>query len=245
MQAIFAMEPSSRNSPPGFCIGCAHVASCQAGGYGKPELSGLRHIVERAAPLCDGEYLYRPSTPFRALYAVQSGMAKTVMVDIAGREKVLAFHLPGEVIGLDAASQERYDNAVVALGKTQFCRFPFAAIQKLANCQTNVQWHLMQVLSQQIRQQQLNSGDYPAEERMARFLIDLRDRRAALGLPAERLPLPMSRADIGNHLGLASETVSRVLARFRDHGIIRIDRQGLDLLDVEKLRQLYRSLLRH
>ena len=247
MQAIFSAEPSSpsRNSPPGFCIGCAHVASCQAGGYGKPELSGLRHLVERAAPLCDGEYLYRPSTPFRALYAVQTGMAKTVMVDIAGREKVLALHLPGEVIGLDAAGKDQYDNAVVALGKTQFCRFPFAAIRKLANCQTSVQWHLMQVLSQQIRQQRLSSGDCPAEERMARFLIDLRDRRAALGLQADRLPLPMSRADIGSHLGLATETVSRLLARFRDQALIRIDRHGLDLLDSAKLRNLEHSSLKH
>jgi CRP/FNR family transcriptional regulator len=247
MQTIEAMESPSllRNSPPGFCVGCAYVTCCEAGGYGKPELSGLRRLVERSGPLRDGEYLYRPSTPVRALYAVQTGMAKTVMVDIIGREKVLAFHLPGEIIGLDAASRDQYDNAVVALGKTQFCKFPFAAIRQLAHRQTNVQWHLMQVLSRQLRQSQLCSGDYPAEERMARFLIDLRDRRAALGLPAERLPLPMSRADIGNHLGLATETVSRLLARLRDRALVRIDRQGLDLLDIEKLRGLEHSPRQH
>jgi CRP/FNR family transcriptional regulator, anaerobic regulatory protein len=247
MQAIDASEAPSplRNSPSGFCIGCAHVTSCEAGGYGKPELSGLRHLVERTGPLRNGEYLYRPSTPARALYAVQTGMAKTVMVDIIGREKVLAFHLPGEAIGLDAACQGQHDTAVVALGKTQFCKFSFAAVRQLASRQTNVQWHLMHVLSRQLRQSRLGSGDYPAEERMARFLIDLRDRRAALGLPAERLPLPMSRTDIGNHLGLATETISRLLARFRDHSLIRIDRQGLDLLDSEQLRNLERSSLQH
>jgi CRP/FNR family transcriptional regulator, anaerobic regulatory protein len=247
MQAMFATESSSppRNSPPGFCVGCAYVAGCEAGGYGKPELSGLRHLVERTGPLRNGEYLYRPSTPVRALYAVQTGMAKTVMVDIVGREKVLAFHLPGEVIGLDAVFQGHHDNAVVALGKTQFCKFPFAAIRQLANRQTNVQWHLMHVSSRQLRQSQLCSGDHPAEERMARFLIDLRDRRAALGLPGDRLPLPMSRSDIANHLGLATETVSRLLARFRDHALIRIDRNGLDLLDSEHWRDREHSPLKH
>jgi CRP-like cAMP-binding protein len=64
--------------------------------------------------LGNGEYLYRPATPVRALYAVQTSMAKTVTVDVVGREKVLAFHLPGEVIGLDAACQGQYDNSVVA-----------------------------------------------------------------------------------------------------------------------------------
>jgi CRP/FNR family transcriptional regulator len=118
-------------------------------------------------------------------------------------------------------------------------------VRQLANHYPNVQWHLMQVLSRQIRQQQLASGDCPAEERMARFLIDLRDRRAALGMSAERLPLPMSRADIANHLGLATETVSRLLTRFRDQNLISIDREGLDLLDSEKLRSLENSALKH
>ncbi|MBB6188660.1 helix-turn-helix domain-containing protein [Rhodanobacter sp. MP7CTX1] len=247
MQATLASEtsPPAHTSPPGFCVGCAYVTGCEAGGFGKPELSGLRHLVERTGPLRNGEYLYRPSTPVRALYAVQTGMAKTVMVDIVGREKVLAFHLPGEVIGLDAVCQDQYDSAVVVLGKTRFCKFPFAAIRQLAHRQTDVQWHLMQVLSRQLRQSQLYSGDHPAEERMARFLIDLRDRRAALGLPTERLPLPMSRADIGNHLGLATETVSRLLARFRNQALVRIDRKGLDLLDSVKLRDLKPSPQKH
>lgn len=240
MQTIHALASASttRSSPPGFCIGCTYAPACEAGGYGKQELSGLRQVVERTGPMHNGEYLYLPSTPFRSLYAVQTGMAKTVKVDIAGREKVLAFHLPGEVIGLDAACQGHYDNAVIALGNTQFCKFPFAAITQLANRQTNMQWHLLSVLSRQIRHTQLISGDYPADERMARFLIDLRDRRAALGLPTGRLPLPMSRADIANHLGLATETVSRMLARFRDQSLVRIDRKGLDLLDTDKLRSL-------
>jgi len=240
MQPTHALTSASatREAPPGFCIGCAYASACEAGGYGKQELAGLRHVVERTGPMHNGEYLYLPSTPFRALYAVQTGMAKTVKVDIAGREKVLAFHLPGEVIGLDAACQGHYANAVVALGNTQFCKFPFVAVAQLANRQTNVQWHLLHVLSRQIRQTQQASGDYPAGERMARFLIDLCDRRAALGLPTERLPLPMSRADIANHLGLATETVSRLLARFRSQALVRIDRKGLDLLDIEKLRSL-------
>lgn len=235
---VLSSASTPRTSPPGFCLGCTYALSCEAGGYGKEELSGLRHVVERTGPMHNGEYLYLPSTPFRALYAVRTGMAKTVKVDVLGREKVLAFHLPGEVIGLEAASQDHYDNAVVALGNTQFCKFPFVGVRQLANRQTDVQWHLLQVLGRQIRQTQLASGDYPAQERMARFLIDLCDRRTALGLPAGRLPLPMSRADIANHLGLASETVSRVLARFRDQALVRIDRKGLDLLDTEKLRRL-------
>lgn len=239
--------PETRTAPhrahSASCNGCAHVAACQAGGYGKDTLASLRDIVERAGLLRDGEYLYRPRTPFRALYAVQSGMAKTVAVDSAGREQVLAFHLPGELFALDAICLGHHDNAVIALGRTQFCRFPFDRLHCLATTQPDVQWHLMHTMSRQIHQQRLSGGDYPAEERMAAFLIDLIDRRTMLGLRTDHLPLPMSRADIGNHLRLATETVSRLLARFRDAGLIQVERQGLAVLDGEGLRNVARHLL--
>ncbi len=240
-------SPSHTNvmPPSPSCVGCGHATVCQAAGYDRPELSGLRHIAERIGPLRTGEYLYRPLSPFRAIYAVQTGMAKTVAVDISGREQVVAFHLPGEIIGLDAIDREVHDNAVVALGKTQFCRFPFPAVRQISAQQPDVPWHLMHAASQRITQLQLSGGNCLAEERFAAFLVDLRDRRAMLGLSADYLPLPMSRSDIGNHLRLTTETVSRLLGRFRQRGLVSLDRQGLNILDLPALRELGQSLLVH
>jgi CRP/FNR family transcriptional regulator len=234
-----------RLTPSPSCAGCGYAPVCQASGYDRPELSGLRHMAERVGPLRTGEYLYRPMSPFRALYAVQTGMAKTVAVDVAGREQVLAFHLPGEMIGLDAMEREVHDNAVVALGKTQFCRFPYPAVRQLSSRQPDVPWHLVQSASQRISRLQLSSGNYMAEERFAAFLVDLRDRRVMLGLPGDYLPLPMSRADIGNHLRLTTETVSRLLGRLREREWIRADRTGLHILNLPALREQGLSLLMH
>ncbi|WP_426271657.1 Crp/Fnr family transcriptional regulator [Dyella kyungheensis] len=234
-----------RLTPSPSCAGCGYAAVCQASGYDRPELSGLRHMAERVGPLRTGEYLYRPMSPFRALYAVQTGMAKTVAVDVAGREQVLAFHLPGEMIGLDAMEREVHDNAVVALGKTQFCRFPYPAVRQLSGRQPDVPWHLVQSASQRISRLQLSSGNHMAEERFAAFLVDLRDRRVMLGLPGDYLPLPMSRADIGNHLRLTTETVSRLLGRMRERAWIRADRTGLHILNLPALREQGLSLLMH
>lgn len=243
LQTHHRQNGAQRMSPSPSCAGCGHASVCQVSGYDRPELSGLRHIAERIGPLRTGEYLYRPLSPFRAIYSVQSGMAKTVAVDISGREQVLAFHLPGEVIGLDAIDRELHDNAVVALGKTQFCRFPFSSVRQVATEQPQIPWHLVQAASQRISRLQLSGGNYLAEERFAAFLVDLRDRRAALGLSAEYLPLPMSRADIGNHLRLTTETVSRLLGRFRGRGYITLDRQGLFIVNLPALRELGQSLL--
>ena len=233
IETPFAQRPAARAQG---CAGCAHISACEACGYGKDALAGLRGIVERVGLLRDGEYLFRPRTPLRALYAVQAGMAKTVAVDRAGREQVLAFHLPGELFGLDAICLGYHDNAAIALGRTQLCRFPIDQLRALAAGQPEVQWHLLHTMSRQIHHQRLSGGDYSAGERMAAFLVDLLDRRAMLGLAPDHLPLPMSRADIGNHLRLATETVSRLLARFREAGWVRIERSGLTVLDVQGLR---------
>lgn len=225
------------------CAGCIHAPACQASGCGSEALAALRGIVERVGAMRHGEYLYRPRTPFRALHAVQTGMAKTVAVDRTGRERVLAFHLPGEWFGLDAICLGYHDNAAVALGRAGFCRFPFGALRALAASQPAVQAHLFHAMSRQIQRLHLLGGDGSAETRLAAFLIDLRDRRAGLGLPAGHLPLPMSRADIGNHLGLASETVSRLLARFRDAGLVGVRRTGVDVLDGQGLRDIGQAWL--
>ncbi|HEX7815363.1 Crp/Fnr family transcriptional regulator [Dyella sp.] len=223
---------------PAHCTGCHHLDTCDATGRGAEALLGLRQIVQRVALVGDGEYLYRPMTPFRAIYAVRSGMAKSVALDASGREQVLDFHLPGEWFGLDAIGLDHHENAVISLGRTQFCRFPIDALMALGSREPAVQWHLMQVMARQIRHRQLRSGDHPSDVRMAAFLIDLSDRRAALFLDARHLPLPMQRTDIANHLQLAPETVSRLLTRFRGQGLIGIDRQGVTLLDGVTLRRL-------
>ncbi|MGO4702479.1 Crp/Fnr family transcriptional regulator [Dyella sp. 2RAB6] len=238
MPVADAMQMPAAELAPTRCSGCAHLPACQAAGYGRPELHGLRCIAERVGLLRDGEYLYRPLAPFHAVYAVQAGMAKTVSVDRAGRERVLAFHLPGELFGLDAIWLGQHDNAAIALGRTQCCRFPFAALRDLANRQPEVQAHLLGAMSRLIHRQSLDAADRSAEERMAAFLVDLHERRVALGCAGALLPLPMSRADIGNHLRLATETVSRLLARYRDAELLRVTRTGVELLDVDRLRQV-------
>ena len=64
------------------------------------------------------------------------------------------------------------------------------------------------------------------------------------GYSATRLHLPMARADIANYLGLAAETVSRVLRRFQQDGLIVIDRREMEILDPARLGVLAASVLR-
>ncbi len=76
-----------------FCSACAFSDACLSVGYGKSELSQLHCLVEHVEPVRADMYAFRMGNPFRAIYAVRSGMVKTCSMDAEGREQVLGFHL--------------------------------------------------------------------------------------------------------------------------------------------------------
>ncbi len=226
-----------------FCRSCALSSACAMVGYGKPELSPLHGLMQHLGPYRAGELVFRQGDPFEAVYAVRAGTVKTRLLDRDNREHVLGFFLPGEVIGLDGIYQGRFPCDAVALDDAQFCRFSFPAMSALATRQPAVQRHLFRLLSRSLGTVNLLAGDHGADVRMAAFLVDLGDRYAARGFPGTHYQLSMSRSDMASHLGLAAETVSRTLSRFRAQGLIRVEQRVLHLCEPQRLRELGRNLL--
>ena len=227
-----------------FCSTCAFSAACLESGYDKSQLRDLHVLVEHVGPYKEGAHLFREGDPFNAIAAVRAGTVKTYVTDANGREQVQGFFLPGEVIGLNAISQARYPCNAVALDSVMLCRFSFPNIVALASRMPGLQHQLFRLLSLDIGKAALLAGNYSADERMAAFLIALSRRYSARGFSTDRFRLSMSRTDIANYLRLASETVSRVLRRFQDDGLIRVERRDLELLDRRRIEELARGVLR-
>ena len=235
--------PSNDGDAEHFCSSCAFAEACATAGYGRGELNDLHMLVEHVGPFEPGQRVFRAGDAFRALFAVRYGMIKTTMVDAEGREQVLGFYLPGELVGLAAIYPEHYPCDAIALESTECCRFSFPAMSALAARQPKVQQHLFRLLSKELGSASLLAGDHSADERMAAFLVDLGDRYAARGLSGTEFRLSMARADIANYLRLAAETVSRVLGRFRTQKLITIDGRKVALTDLPRLRELARCVL--
>lgn len=225
------------------CSTCAFSGACIAAGYTKPDLAKLHCLIEHTDSYQPREYVFRTLDPFRAIYAVRAGSVKTIVVDPEGREQVLGFYLPGEVIGLNAIYPEHYPCDAVALEATLLCRFSFPAMSDLAAHVPSIQQHLFRLLSKELGMASMLASAHSADERMAAFMIDLGHRYAAGGLPAARLQLSMSRSDIANYLGIAAETVSRVLARFREQDLIRVEGRNVEIRDAARLHELARCVL--
>ncbi len=227
-----------------FCSSCAFSAACLGTGYDKARLAELHVLVEHVGPFDAGEVIFREGEAFTSIAAVRSGTVKTFVTDASGREQVLGFFLPGEIIGLNAISVGRYPCNAVALDNVGLCRFAFPLMATLALRMPVLQQELFRLLSHDIGKAALLGGDFTADERMAAFLITLSRRLASRGFSATRLHLAMSRTDIGNYLRLAPETVSRVLRRLQQTNVVRIERREIELLDPGQLHVMGRAILR-
>ncbi len=227
-----------------FCSTCAFASACTAQGYDKPALEQLHCLVEHEGPFHENTHIFREGEQFNAIAAVRAGTVKTYVNDSEGREQVLGFFLPGEIIGLNAIHVERYPCNAVALDTVMLCKFSFPQMALLATRMPGIQRQLFRLLSEDIGKAALLAGGYTADERMAAFLISLSRRYAARGFSATRYQLTMSRTDIANYLRLAAETVSRVLRRFQDEGLVHVERRDLEVKDVPRLLALAKSVLR-
>lgn len=227
-----------------FCSTCAFSQACLAQGMDKSALRDLHVLVEHVGPFHAGDHLFREGDPFEAIAAVRAGSVKTYVVDRDGREHVLGFHLPGEVIGLDAIDGQQFPCNAVALDTVMLCRFSFPRIAQLATRMPGLQQQLFRLLSRDIGRAALLAGDWTADQRLAAFLMTLSRRLAARGFSANRFQLTMARTDIANYLRLAPETVSRVLRRFQQDGLVLVERRDVELVGLKQLEELAAPVLR-
>lgn len=227
-----------------FCSTCAFSQACLSEGMDKRALNDLHVLVEHVGPLHAGDHVFREGDRFEAIAAVRAGTVKTYVIDPDGREHVLGFHLPGEVIGLSAIDGEHYPCNAVALDTVMLCRFSFPKMAVLATKLPGLQRHLFRLLSRDIGRAALLAGDWSADRRMAAFLIAFSQRLAARGFSPNRFQLTMARTDIANYLRLAPETVSRVLRRFQMDGLLVVDRREVELVGRGQLEELAGPVLR-
>lgn len=220
------------------CKTCGLHDLCIPLGISDEELNLLEQIISRRRPLQRKEHLYRPGDRLHALYAIRSGTVKTYTLTDDGLEQVTGFHLPGELLGLDAISDGAHPCAARALETTSICEIPFDRLQELSSRIPGLQHQLFRMMSREIQTDEhfmMLLGKKSSEARMASFLLGLSNRLGARGFSRNEFNLTMSRNDIANYLGLAVETVSRLFTRFQSAGLIRVERKLIVIDDFDGL----------
>lgn len=185
-------------------------------------------MLQRSKPLQKGDYLYRVNNDFHSVFVVRAGAVKAVTISDNGDEQVTGFYLPGEIVGLDGMSEDKYTNSVLALETSSICEIPFHRFEELSQKIPNLQSHFLQLMSREITEDQrmislLSKSS--AEARIASLLLSISSCNGRRNLSANQFVLPMTRTDISNFLGLRIETESRLFARLQKNNVITIDKK--------------------
>ncbi|WP_421621886.1 fumarate/nitrate reduction transcriptional regulator Fnr [Alkalilimnicola ehrlichii] len=225
----------------GACSDCSLFNLCLPKGLDNEHVQRLDVILQRQRPLARGDVLYREGDEFRTVYAVRAGSLKTYTISREGEEQVTGFHMPGEMLGLDAVSLGAHPCEAKALETSSICELPFHELEELARAIPALQRQLLRLMSKEIFQdhEMLHAlARRNAEERLAILLLNFSQRFARRGLSATRFRLPMSRSDLSNYLGLAPETMSRLFKRFQGQGWLHSRGKEITLKDMASLERL-------
>lgn len=223
------------------CSSCCLKGVCLPCELGGAEVRRIDEITAAKRRVARGAALYHAGDRFESLYAVKSGAFKTVGISRHGDEKVTGFHLPGELLGLEAISGGSHSYNAVALEDSEVCIIPFGQLEQLANSIPALQHQLLRLVSSDISRDHglmLLLGSMTAEQRLAAFLLSQSRRHQRLGFSSSNFVLRMTREEIGNYLGLTLETVSRLLSRFQREGLIGAQQRDVELKEPERLREM-------
>jgi len=227
-----------RTCEPVACKDCGIYNLCLPLGLESADLSLLDGIVKRKAVFKRGELFFRPGKRFDHIYAIRSGSAKSYLCTEDGRTQITGFHIAGDLLGLSALAAREYTCEAMALETTSVCIVDAAQFEERALEVPSLQYQMLTIMSKQIRHDEelmLLLGKRSAEEKLAGYLIGLSRRYARRNYTPTEFQLSMSRGDIGNYLGIAEETVCRIMRRFRDENLITTHRRQIRLNDIKRL----------
>jgi CRP/FNR family transcriptional regulator len=167
--------------------------------------------------------IFAENEPSVAAYMLTHGTGRLYKMLGDGRRQIVGFALPGDFLGLPISN--RYSCSLDAISQVATCKFltePFLAFLK-ANPKSL--YSMLQASLHETnvaREHMLLLGRGTAEEKVTEFIISWRERVGRGDVLSNLVPLPMSRNDIADFLGLTIETVSRVLAKLEREDVVRL-----------------------
>ena len=199
------------------------------------------HLLIQRRIVHAGDCVYRAGERFDCLYIVNSGFFKIVNLSDDGREQVVALHFKGDWFGLNGIASGRYGCDAVAMDTGEVWAIRYSEFMTACAKQPSLLDVLHRAMSREIARDQdsmLSLCTLSADARVADFLRYWADALSQRGLRTDRITLRMSRAEIGNYLGMKLETVSRALSRLERGQVIRFDQKGRRDIEIPRVDAL-------
>ena len=221
------------------CSQCSLNELCFPHGMNEEGINELDKVVDRCSSDKVGDYLYRDGDVCNAIYAVRSGSIKTTKQNAAGEVQIVGFHLPGELLGFDGFATDQHGCSAQFLETSSVCKLPLNSLESLCHTIPSLQNQMRRIMGLEVKNDHellLMLGKMSADEKLATFFLNISSRMKQRNWKELEFNLSMPRQDIANYLGLAVETVSRLMTQFHDKGLIEVDKRNIKINDIDKLK---------
>ncbi|MES9963507.1 MAG: helix-turn-helix domain-containing protein [Candidatus Sedimenticola sp. 20ELBAFRAG] len=223
------------------CQNCGLDPICSILDYAEEESGVPDGVLLRRRPVSRGETIFRKEDPFHSLFAVKSGSFKTYVPRFDHTDQVVGFHLAGEMLGCEGMASEVYPYTARALENSSVCELRLEKLTGAGRPVEALQKGIIELLGKEVafsHELIASMVHQTSEQRVAGFLLSISSRLDRRAMPSSEFNMGMSRSDIGNFLGLAGETVSRVLTKFQKQGMIRLKHKRVTILDGAAVQHL-------
>lgn len=186
-----------------------------------------------------GDRVYRPGQIFESLYVVRFGYLKVALSNPEGDERILSFPMRGNLLGSEGICDGIYQTESIALTDCELIVIPFRRLLAAVRIYPELEGIVYMSISRELTEERVGaslSSPLRSQGRVALFLETIARRHAACGYSSKEILLPMTRHDVGCHLGLTLETVSRALSALAATGAIAVRRKNIRILKPELLR---------
>jgi CRP-like cAMP-binding protein len=185
-----------------------------------------------------GQVLFLQDSKPHGLYCIKKGKVKIYRRGSEGKEQIVRLANDADVVGYRALlSNENYQCGAAALEETTLCYVPKHMVEHLMEDNTHIYKKMVNLLASDLKQAEHKLSDLaqkPVRERVAESLFLLKGKYG-LESDGQTLNVVLSREELANIVGTATESLIRVLSDFKKEGIVELEQKRIKILDEDHL----------
>lgn len=185
-----------------------------------------------------GQIIFNSGAYPHGLYCVNEGKIKIFRIGDEGKEQIVRLARGGDILGYRALlSGDKYSSSAEALDDCKICFIPQSAFLKLLEGNGILSMQLMKLLSEDLKHAEHRITDIaqkPVRERVAEALLYLQ-QTYGLDQDGVTIGVTLSREDIANIVGTATETAIRLLSELKNDQVIALNGKRISILNQQQL----------
>ncbi|MBU8891176.1 MAG: Crp/Fnr family transcriptional regulator [Bacteroidales bacterium] len=207
-------------------------------------LTPEEHTIVEREKVCNtykrGSVIYHEGSRTNGFYCINSGIIKIFKTGIEGREQIIAFAKKGGIIGYRSIlSNELACSSAKVIEDATLCFVPAETLISLVKTNGNFSMAMMQQTCKELGEANAFLTDIAQKtvrERLAEVLLNLKD---TFELNEDNvLQISLTREELANIVGTATESVIRLLSEFKNDRLIDLNGRKITILDIKALEKI-------